>query len=417
MNRIIIIGNGFDLAHGLKTSYKDFIDWYWEKKILDLRNEKWDILDDGLTNFKLLQRNSWTCFYDDVWGNNIISKDRLFEYINNKPDFFEVRYQSFFNQINKEYEKKGWVDIENEYYKLLISSDNPEKLNNELDIVKEKLIEYLKGIQNGTETIDDLKPKIIEPIKKEDIAVGAYNTFINIINSRLEHNEEKSKGLVESYRDFYKYYKINHVFYYDIKKISDFKTRIKRIDSFEDLETKRCDLPEELLLPDRIMLLNFNYTDIADKYFSETTSNRFIVNHIHGKLDNPNEVIFGYGDEESESFKELKERDNTEYTRNFKTIKYLEMPSYKKLLAFMESSPYQIYIMGHSCGKSDATLLNTMFEHPNCISIKPFYHQKEDGSDDNWDIVQNIYRNFKDLKLMRDRVVNKTQCEPMPQAE
>lgn len=31
MNRIILIGNGFDLAHGLKTSYADFIDWYWEE--------------------------------------------------------------------------------------------------------------------------------------------------------------------------------------------------------------------------------------------------------------------------------------------------------------------------------------------------------------------------------------------------
>ena len=30
MNRIILIGNGFDLAHGLRTSYADFIDYYWE---------------------------------------------------------------------------------------------------------------------------------------------------------------------------------------------------------------------------------------------------------------------------------------------------------------------------------------------------------------------------------------------------
>ena len=29
MNRLIIIGNGFDMAHGLKTSYMDFINWYW----------------------------------------------------------------------------------------------------------------------------------------------------------------------------------------------------------------------------------------------------------------------------------------------------------------------------------------------------------------------------------------------------
>lgn len=29
MNRIIVIGNGFDLAHGLKTGYQDFINDYW----------------------------------------------------------------------------------------------------------------------------------------------------------------------------------------------------------------------------------------------------------------------------------------------------------------------------------------------------------------------------------------------------
>jgi hypothetical protein len=26
--RIVLIGNGFDLAHGLKTSYSDFLSWY-----------------------------------------------------------------------------------------------------------------------------------------------------------------------------------------------------------------------------------------------------------------------------------------------------------------------------------------------------------------------------------------------------
>ena len=42
MNRIVLIGNGFDLAHGLKTSYKNFIDWYWndwgEKLLNGLKN-------------------------------------------------------------------------------------------------------------------------------------------------------------------------------------------------------------------------------------------------------------------------------------------------------------------------------------------------------------------------------------------
>ena len=36
MNRIILIGNGFDLAHGLKTSYNDFIKWYLKRALLEL---------------------------------------------------------------------------------------------------------------------------------------------------------------------------------------------------------------------------------------------------------------------------------------------------------------------------------------------------------------------------------------------
>lgn len=36
MNRIILVGNGFDLAHNLPTSYKNFNDWYWERVMREL---------------------------------------------------------------------------------------------------------------------------------------------------------------------------------------------------------------------------------------------------------------------------------------------------------------------------------------------------------------------------------------------
>ena len=69
--------------------------------------------------------------------------------------------------------------------------------------------------------------------------------------------------------------------------------------------------------------------------------------------------------------------------------------------------------MGHSCGNSDRTLLNTLFEHRNCVSIKPYYHLKEDGTDNYIELIQNISRNFNDMQLMRDRVVNKSYCRPL----
>ena len=56
-----------------------------------------------------------------------------------------------------------------------------------------------------------------------------------------------------------------------------------------------------------------------------------------------------------------------------------------------------------------------MFEHENCVSIKPFYYAKDDGVDNYLDIIQNISRNFTDMKVMRDRVVNKKFCVPLLQ--
>lgn len=116
-----------------------------------------------------------------------------------------------------------------------------------------------------------------------------------------------------------------------------------------------------------------------------------------------------------EDYKDFLKQSDNECLRNIKSIKYLESGNYRNLLQFIESAPYQVYIMGHSCGNSDRTLLNTLFEHKNCVSIKSYYYQKDDGSDNYMDIVQNISRNFTDMKLMRDRVVNKTLCEPLPQ--
>ena len=82
---------------------------------------------------------------------------------------------------------------------------------------------------------------------------------------------------------------------------------------------------------------------------------------------------------------------------------------------FLNSEEYQIYIFGHSCGISDRTLLNTLFEHKNCFSIKLFYHQKEDGSDDYTEKTYELYRHFSDKNSMRKKIVDKQKSKAMPQ--
>lgn len=57
MNRIILIGNGFDLAHGLKTSYRDFIDDYWKTFIKEARNSGKQSYEDENEIVQNISRN------------------------------------------------------------------------------------------------------------------------------------------------------------------------------------------------------------------------------------------------------------------------------------------------------------------------------------------------------------------------
>lgn len=162
------------------------------------------------------------------------------------------------------------------------------------------------------------------------------------------------------------------------------------------------------------MILDFNYTNTSD-YYSLSSPLKTTINHIHGCLKDPDSMIFGYGDELDDEYQKLLKSNNNNLLSNIKSIRYLESDNYRKLLEFIEYAPYQIYIMGHSCGTSNRTMLNTLFEHRNCVSIKPFYYEKDDGSDNYLEIVQNVSRNFTNMKLMRDRVVNKQYCTFLPQ--
>ena len=156
--------------------------------------------------------------------------------------------------------------------------------------------------------------------------------------------------------------------------------------------------------------MNFNYTDTAQLY-ADSVKCRVI--NIHGELNNQsNPIIFGYGDELDDDFREIEKTNDNDFLENIKSIHYNKTKNYRQLLEFLLDGIYQVFTMGHSCGNSDRTLLNAIFEHPNCISVKPFYHQRE-YRDDYIDIIKNISRNFTNKQNMRDIVVNKEHCEPL----
>lgn len=406
MNRLVLIGNGFDIAHGLKTSYADFINWYWEQRVNGFSRNYTQISEDFLCTFRTKDPyETWNVYAYNLphFINKIPAKDVVQSIINDSSRF-EVEFTTFFDRIINSIETKGWVDIENEYYDLLKryaiekpSKDDLISLNNQLQYLRDKLIEYLSEInKQDISIIDIIKENIFAPINSSDVAVEARTTFKEYVRWCLEQD------------DIFWQKKLSN---YGVGNDSGF-IYLNEINNYRTGSIVVADYPKAFLLPDSIMFLNFNYTDTVLHYLP-SGKQVFSINHIHGKVDNPQSIIFGYGDELDDDYKVIRNINDNDYLQNIKSIKYLESDNYRGILSFIESAPFQICIMGHSCGNSDRTLLNTLFEHKNCVSIKPYYYQKEDGTDNYIELVQNISRNFTDMKLMRDRVVNKDYCEPL----
>lgn len=410
MNRLVLIGNGFDLAHGLPTRYEDFINWYWDQRVEGFRDTHSSISKDILCEFRIEESNTWNGFFYQIISpiEKLNGKDIIDSIIHNKYSVrMKYSFSPFFGSIIKSIETKGWVDIENEYYNQLtkctiqgsLNQKELEELNSQLGYITDILVKYLNLISKKMPTtIEAISDIIYSPIKLEDVSIEGRHFVDEYSKDCLSKSESVLRAKIQQYG-------LNQDNCFD---------DIRQLQEIFAIKGVIIGYPQLFMLPDDVLLMNFNYTDIADSY-KRATCGRTI--HIHGELNKPDSIIFGYGDELDEKYKQLKALNENECLKNIKSIKYLESDNYRNVLRFMESAPFQVFIMGHSCGNSDRTLLNTIFEHKNCISIKPYYYQKPNGTDNYLDIVQNISRNFTDMKLMRDRVVNKTYCEPLPQAK
>ena len=413
MNRLVLIGNGFDLAHGLKTSYANFINWYWEKRYKELLETHNNVSEDCLLTIQYQEHSAISTYLENQLRYNLTfrgltTKGKIDWIIGNVDEFYS-KPSPLFKRILLGVNSKTWGGIEQDYYDLLKKyafrdpKDNKAEppikaLNQQLRYLQQLLVEYLAEVEtNDVHIVPSILNAIYAPIKEEDVAIESRK-YIQAHKEYWEFHEERDEEL----RGIVKKYGLD-----DTQCLGQVEYWRK------DQPNGSTLYPEAFLLPNDIMLLNFNYTNTASIYSRSYRS--FADNHIHGEISDSKSIIFGYGDELDDKFKELKAHKNNACLSNVKSIKYLEAPNYRQMLSVIESEPFQVLIMGHSCGNSDRTLLNTIFEHPNCVSIKPYYYviDKKKGTDNYIELVQHISRNFNDMKLMRDRVVNKTQCEPL----
>lgn len=115
---ILIIGNGFDLAHGLPTTYKDFLKFTDKFEEYRLRNEDGD---------ELLQENDGSSdYFFNLFGNKVNKNVRdLIQELNAliKNNVW-IKYFKNLCESRKEQGKDGWIDFESEISHIIQTLDS-----------------------------------------------------------------------------------------------------------------------------------------------------------------------------------------------------------------------------------------------------------------------------------------------------
>lgn len=369
INKLFLIGNGFDLSLGLKTRYEDFLLWYFKRFITVCLIEKKQVRNsDGYLKYFFNSDELFTFYNESNYMFNSMQLDAFRQiatyediqiFIDNNKYKFSKKFNSELFESIYQSSLNGWVDIEKAYFILLkkqlkIKGREIEKLNADLNHIKNLIKEYL-------ETLD-------------------YS---------VSENSQITNAYLQQF-------------------ISDIKPS-DVIDQSQDLRMNNK----------QILFLNFNYTPslfnilkFAPTLYKNVIKEKCQFNYIHGTIhDQDNDLIFGYGDEMDSSYKEIEDMEDNRFLENFKSFRYNHNSNYRDLLRFVNSNDYQVCIYGHSCGLSDRVMLNEIFEHDNCKSIKIYYYNKEEFVAKNMEIS----RHFNSNKLMRQRIVEFNLYDQIPQ--
>jgi hypothetical protein len=393
MNRLIIIGNGFDIAHGLKTKYNDYIKHYWSQ-IKD-SSYKDDFFEFKIPGYLLESCDSLksTIEYFDSRSVTIKKTFGSIHFTHNKQEAINV-LNEFFCRLNEKYDQANWVDIEMEYYASLKRVLNREHTKSQTEDEYEtesycKILRLNNEIARIAVEFDKyLKTQIIPEIDR-------------CFNPSMEELFENDELFETDLKRFFSEFPKNYV---DKELSQEFEKKKKNNESIKRFE--------------QTFVLNFNYTNTILHYLRMSKAS---IISIHGEVRNSkNPINLGFGDERDKFYSTIEDHNENEYLRFIKSFYYSNNNNYKTLFDFVEESQFQVQIMGHSCGLSDRTLLNAIFENRNCKSIKVFYHEYSEinsaGQNDNYsEIVRNISRHFNQKTMMRDKIVNKTLSRNLPQ--
>lgn len=379
---ILVIGNGFDLAHELPTKYTDFLEFIYEYNIYkedieDLDKEEQERYIWGGQDIKELERD-FCLFFQELRSQSENNYNELGNLIS------ENVWIKYFKglQVRETLEEKvrdGWIDFEVEISRIIQNYDK---------VIKN----ILRELENGKDVTLDIYQRNLQIIKK--ILNGEVYNLVQGIN------DIDSKEIIEQ----------------EIKKFIDGKTKplvcmnklIRCLEIYLDCYINQ--LTTDIRSPDIEKLeidkiLSFNYTDTYARIYDVADSSNIEYDYIHGKANvnntlETNNMVLGIDeylpkkrrnkDVEFIAFKKYYQRIHKKTGCKYKDwadqiredwnneteAGKAEIRKYISKGKLENPKIHKLYIFGHSLDVTDKDILRDLILNDN-VHTTIFYHNRE----------------------------------------
>ena len=329
--KILLIGNGFDLAHGLPTSYSYFLDFC--DKV-----EKIFTFQHRLTEMVYKRK-----FLDD-WNIDKSIKNKLLEWYKKSPTNHDellielndnIRDNIWINYFLEKRKQLGqnWIDFESEISTVIqvfeCVREHVERRKLMVNTgIEYKTAELARDFVDFAIKSDKENLQSMYSILTEGLIDSNFITYLDAFIEKMNINLDKLIRALEIY-------------------ISEFINKI-------EVSQKNDDIKD--INPDCV--LSFNYSNTYERIYGQ--SNKIEYDYIHGKADITNNVntcnlVLGI-----DEYLEECDRDNKLeflpfkkfYQRIFKSTDSSYMEWVDEIRQNSEY-PYELYIFGHSLDKTD----------------------------------------------------------------
>lgn len=333
MKNVLVIGNGFDIAHGLYTKYIDFYNFCNAiKRVIDDKREiaiREDIKE------KLLKSEFMKSTANIINNKKIVNDEILEKMIKICKDNYWLNCIKERNLSNDPH----WCDIEG------VIADEISKFSYVTKKYSSTKVRS-QALMNESREIISIYKKIINYTQEKQ----SFKTSVYLLKEKLLSDLNDLTWMLEIY-------------------LSKFLNRKSK--TYKFFETLNIDY-----------IINFNYTDTYNKLYKKNIPTHF----IHGKIRNNDKdamnMVFGIGDS-------INEEDNNyefiEFQKYYQRIIYKTGNDYAKWLDNDEIM--NIFIFGHSVNEVDGDIIERLITRKHTNIYIYYYDQQALNS-----IVANLTR-------------------------